>query len=105
MGERVKAQDWLGGTGLQITETPIRVTAECLKTSKVMPNGRMRPSISIDPLDPASVARARQAASRHTIPPRTCGDYCSLPCILRRLEDSGDNYLMGVFGIGNTGSD
>jgi hypothetical protein len=102
MSEKVTAQDWLGGTGAKITETPKRVNAECFRKGPY--NGRFRPVISFDPADPASVARARQAASRHDVPQRMCGDYCPLPCTLRRLENETDNHLMGTFGIANTGS-
>ena len=104
MSERVTAQDWLSGTGAQITETPSRVLAECLRSSEATPNGRLRPSISFDPADPESVSRAKKAASRQIVPARICGEWCPLPCTLRRLEDSSVDYLMSVFGKNNTGS-
>ncbi len=104
MSERVTAQDWLSGTGAQITEIPSRVIAECLSRSEVTPNGRLRPSISFDPADSESVSRAKRAASRQVVPPKMCGEWCSLPCTLRRLEDSNVDYLMSVFGKNNTGS-
>ncbi len=103
MSERVTAQDWLGGTGAQVTETPSRVLAECLRPSEETPNGRLRPSIAFDPANPESVERAKKAAIRHAVPPRMCCEWCSLPCTLRRLEDSSVDYLMSTFGINNTG--
>jgi hypothetical protein len=104
MSEKVTARDWLSVTGAQITETPDRVLAECLRPSEVTPNGRLRPSISFDPADPESVNRAKEAAIKQIVPPRMCGEWCPLPCTLRRLEDSSVDYLMSVFGINNTGS-
>ncbi|HUC94707.1 MAG TPA: hypothetical protein VMR19_01740 [Candidatus Saccharimonadales bacterium] len=103
MVEKVRAQDWLSGTGAQITETPHKVIAECFKPGPY--NGRMRRAISFDPADPESVAKAKEAAYKQDVPPRMCGEWCSMPCTLRRLEDSDINYLMSVFGINNTGSD
>ena len=105
MKESSSAEDWLGSTGAQITVTPDRVVARCLRPSQTTPNGLVRPSISFDPSDPVSVAKARELALAQVIPPRTCGDYCPLPCTLRRLEDPALDYLWKVFGINNTGSE
>jgi hypothetical protein len=97
--------------GIEVTITPQvfvvsqRVVAECLRPSPASPNGRLRPSISFDPNDPESVKRARIAAGKQYVPPWTCGEYCNLPCILRRLENPTDDYLMEVFGTNDTGSD
>jgi hypothetical protein len=70
---------------------PERVTARCLR--------RIRSSITFNPHNAESVAGAKQMALKQDVPARACGEYCSLPCTLRRLEDSEMNYLMDVFDI------
>ena len=87
-------------TGRKVVVVPERVTAECLRQANT-PSGRVRPPISFNPSNPESTERARQAASRHTVPPGVCGDHCGLPCTLRRLENSDDDQLMATFNVGN----
>ena len=77
-------------TGFEAIVVPEKVTVECEKRANT-PGGRLRPSISFNPGDPDSVARARKAASRHVVSSRTCGDHCGLPCTLRRLDNPNDD--------------
>ena len=97
------AREWLASAGIKVTEAPGRVLAECFKPGPY--NGRLRPAISFDPADRESVERARRIAVNQYVPIRACGEYCNLPCKMRRLEDSQVDYLMSVFGVNNTGSD
>lgn len=91
MVEKVEAIDWFKQAGINVTETPSRFVASCLI-------GR-RPPVSFNPGSPESVENARKAARKHFIP-RGCGDHCSLPCTLRRLDSETDNRLLGIFGLG-----
>ncbi len=103
MKEKISAINWLKESGINATETPKRVFAVCLYPSPASPGSYLRPSISFDPSDPKSIERAKKAAFEQHVPPRMCGDYCPLPCTLRRLEDPNIDYIMSVFGINNTG--
>jgi hypothetical protein len=82
------AREFFGSDNVRVT--PQRVEAECPRDQ--------RPTISFDPSDPESVARAKNVARGHnlTVVTRIC-QKCNIPCGLRRLDDDNEARLLRTF--------